>query len=89
MTKHAKMAPLMDGKNKKKKNQKHQDGLGDGKEEEAETKGGIIEGREEEAGILNPCVSPDSYHAGATLAALKREWMVPTMRNPIAVAPKI
>ena len=78
----------MDGKKKKKKKQKHQDGPGDEKEEEAEIKGGISEEREEEAGMLNPRISPDSYHAGAILAALKREWIVLTMRNPIAVAPK-
>ena len=30
------------------------------KEEEREAKGGISEGREEEAGILCPCISPDS-----------------------------
>ena len=30
------------------------------KEEEREAKGGTSEGREEEAGILCPCVSPDS-----------------------------
>ena len=45
---------------KKRKKEKHQDGSGDGKEEEGEAKGGISEGREEEVGILCPCVSPDS-----------------------------
>ena len=45
---------------KKRKKEKHQDGSGDGKEEEREAKGGISEGREEEAGILCPCVSLDS-----------------------------
>ena len=50
----------MEGKKKKKKKQKHQDGPGDGKEEEVEAKGGISEGREEEAGMLNPRFSPDS-----------------------------
>ena len=45
---------------KKRKKLKHQDGSGDGKEEEGEAKGGTSEGREEEAGILNPCVDPDS-----------------------------
>ena len=44
----------------KRKKEKHQDGFGDGKEEEGEAKGGTNEGREEEAGILCPCVSPDS-----------------------------
>ena len=45
---------------KKRKKEKHQDGSGDGKEEKGKAKGGINEGTEEEAGILNPCVSPDS-----------------------------
>ena len=45
---------------KKRKKEKHQDGSGDGKEEEGEAKGGISERREEEAGILCPCVSLDS-----------------------------
>lgn len=86
---HDRTAPLMDWKKKKKKKQKQQDGPDDGKEEEAEVKGDISEGREEEVGMLNPCISPDSYHAGVILATLKRERIVPTMRNPIAVAPKI
>ena len=43
-----------------KKKQKHQEGPNDGREEEAEAKGGISEGREEEAGMLNPRFSPDS-----------------------------
>ena len=45
---------------KKRKKEKYQDGSGDGKEEEREAKGGTNEGIEEEAGILSPCVSPDS-----------------------------
>ena len=44
---------------KKRKKEKHQDRSGDGKEEEGEVKGGTSEGREEEAGILCPYVSPD------------------------------
>ena len=48
------------GEEKKRTKEKHQDGSGDGKEEEGEAKGGTSEGREEEAGILYPCVSPDS-----------------------------
>ena len=39
---------------------KHQDGSGDGKEEEREAKEDTYEGREEEAGVLSPCVSPVS-----------------------------
>ena len=49
----------MEGEKKRKK-EKHQDGSVDGKEEEGEAKGGTSEGKEEEAGILSPCVSPDS-----------------------------
>ena len=45
---------------KKRKKKKHQDESGDGKEEEEEAKWGTSEGREEEAGVLNPCVIPDS-----------------------------
>ena len=45
---------------KKRKKEKYQDGSGDRKEEEGEAKEGISEGREEEAGILNPCPNPDS-----------------------------
>ena len=74
---------------KKRKKLKHQDGSGDGKEEEGEAKGGTSEGREEEAGILNPCVNPDSYHAGTILTMLERERMVLMMSNPSSVAPKI
>ena len=67
----------------------HQDGPGDGKEEEAEAKGGTSEGREEEAGMLNSRISPDSYHAGVILAILERERMVLIMSNSSSVAPKI
>ena len=52
--------PLLVEEEKKRKKEKHQDGSGDGKEEEGETKGDTSEGREEEAGILCPCVSPGS-----------------------------
>ena len=45
---------------KKRKKEKHQDGSGDGKEEEGEAKGCTNEGREEEARILCPCISPNS-----------------------------
>ena len=45
---------------KKRKKEKYQDGSGDGKEEEGEAKEDTRKGREEEAGILCPCVSPDS-----------------------------
>ena len=45
---------------KKRKKEKHQNESGDWKEEEGEAKGGTSEGREEEVGILCPCVSPDS-----------------------------
>ena len=48
------------GVEKKRKKEKHQDRSGDGKEEEGEAKGGTSEGREEEAGLFCPCVSPDS-----------------------------
>ena len=77
------MAPLMEEK------KKHQDESGDGKEEEEEAKWGTSEGREEEAGMLSPCVNPDSYPAGAILAMLERERMVLMMSNPNSVAPKI
>ena len=72
-----------------KKKQKDQDGPSDGREEEAEAKGGTSEGREEEAGMLNPRTSFDSHQVSVILVALERERMVPTMRNPSAVAPKI
>ena len=62
----APVAPILRGgpslvdEEKKRKKEKHQDGSGDGKEEEGEAKGGTSEGREKEAGIFCPCVSPDS-----------------------------
>ena len=62
----APVAPILRGgppwveEEKKRKKEKHQDGSGDRKEEEGEAKGGTSEGRKEEAGILCPCVSPDS-----------------------------
>ena len=74
---------------KKRKKEKHQDGSGDGKEEEREAKGGTNEGREEQVGILCPCVSPDSELAGAMLAMLIREWLVLIMGDPSSVAPKV
>ena len=79
----------MEGKKKRKKKQKHQDVPSDGREEEVETKWGTNEGREEEAGMPSPRTSSDSHQASAILAALERERMVPTMRNPSAVTPKI
>ena len=51
--------PLVE-EEKKRKKEKHQDGSGDGKEEEGEARGGTSKGREEEVGTLCPCVSPDS-----------------------------
>ena len=83
------MAPLVEGEKRQKKKQKHQDALSDGREEEAEAKGGTSEGREEEAGMPSPRTSSDSHQASPILAALERKRMVPTMRNPSAVAPKI
>ena len=79
----------MEGKKKQKKKQKHQDVPSDGREEEAEAKWGTNEGKKEEAGMPSPCTSSDPHQASAILAALERERMVPTMRNPSAVAPKI
>ena len=83
------MAPLMGGEKKHQKKQKHQDVRSDGREEETEAKWGTSEGREEEAGMPSPRTSSDSHQASAILAALERERMVPTMRNPSAVASKI
>ena len=51
--------------------------------------GGTSDGREEEAGMPNPCTSSDSHQASIILAALERERMVPTMRNLNVVALKI
>ena len=48
------------GEEKKRKKEKHQDGFGDGKEEEGEAKEDTSERREEEAGTLSPCISPNS-----------------------------
>ena len=79
----------MEREKKQKKKQKHQDVPSDGKEEKAEAKGGTGEGREEEAGMPSPHTSSDSHQASVILAVLERERMVPTMRNPSAVAPKI
>ena len=79
----------MEGEKKQKKKQKHHDAPSDGREEEAEAKGGTREGREEEAGMPSPRASSDSHQASAMLAALERERMVPTMSNPSAVAQKI
>jgi len=79
----------MEGENEQKKKQKHQDAPSDGREEEAEAKGGTREGRGEEAGMPSPRTSSNSHQASAMLVALERERMVPTMSNPSAVAPKI
>ena len=79
----------MEGEKKQKKKQKHQDVPSDGRDEEAEVKGGTSEGREEEAGMPSPHTSSDSHQARAILAVLERERMVPTIRNPGAVTPKI
>ena len=51
--------------------------------------GGTGDGREEEAGMPNSRTSSDCNRASMILAALEREWMVLTMRNLNAVAPKI
>ena len=72
-----------------KKKQRHLGVTSDGREEEAEAKGGTREGREEEAVEPNPRTSFDCNQAGVILVALERERMVPTMRNLSAVAPKI
>ena len=79
----------MEGEKRQKKKQKHQDAPSDGRKEEAKAKGGTREGREEEAGMPSPRTSSDCHQASAMLAALEREQMVPTMRNPSVVAPKI
>ena len=78
----------MEGGKKQKKKQKHQDIPSDGREEEAKVKGGTNEGREDEAGMPSLRTSSDSHQASAILVVLEREQMVPTMRNPSAVAPK-
>ena len=79
----------MEGEKKQKKKQKHQDVPSNGREEEAEAKGGTSEGKEEEAWMPSPRTSSDSHQASAILATLERERMVPTMRNPSAIALKI
>ena len=79
----------MEGEKRQKKKQKHQDVPSDGREEEAEAKGGTREGGEEEAGMPSPRASSDSHQASAMLVALKRERMVLTMSNPRAIAQKI
>ena len=79
----------MEGEKRQKKKQKHQDAPSDGREEEAEAKGGTRKGGEEEAGMPSPRANSDSHQASAMFAAFERERMVPTIRNPIAVAPKI
>ena len=88
-TKRVRMTPLMEGKKRQKKKQRHQDAPSDGREEEAEAKGGTRKGGEEETGMPTPHASSDSPQASATLATLERERMVPTMSNPSAIAPKI
>jgi len=50
---------------------------------------GTSDGREEEAGMPNPRTNSDYNRAGIILAALGKEWMVPTMRNLSAVTSKI
>ena len=50
------MASLMEGEKK----QKHQDAPSDGREEEAEAKGGTREEGEEEVRMPNPRISSDS-----------------------------
>ena len=52
--------PSLVGEEKKRKKEKHQDGSGGGKEEEREAKRGTSERKEEKAGILCLCISPDS-----------------------------
>ena len=84
-TKCVRMTPLMEGE----KRQKYQDVPSDGREEEAEAKGGTREGGEEEVGMPSPRASSDSHQASAMLAALERERMVLTMSIPSAIAPKI
>ena len=53
-----------------------------------EAKWGTSEGREEEVGMPSPRTSSDSHQVSTILEVLERERMVPTMRNPSAVAPK-
>ena len=58
-----------------KKKQRHPDGASDG--------------REEEAGMLNPRTSSDGSRASIILATIVRERMVLMMGNLSVVAPKI
>ena len=51
--------------------------------------GGTSDGREEEAGTLNPHTSSNSNRARIILAIIKRERLVPVIGNLTAVAPKI
>ena len=51
--------------------------------------GGTSDGREEEAGMPNPHSNSNSNRASIVLAAVEQKWMVPTMGNLSAVAPKI
>ena len=51
--------------------------------------GGANDGREEEAGMLNPRTSSDNNRASIMLAKIERERMVPAMGNLSVVAPKI
>ena len=54
------MAPLTEGEKRQKKKQKHQGVPSDGREEEAEAKGGTREGGEEEARMPNARINFDS-----------------------------
>ena len=74
---------------KKKKKQRHLGGTSDEEKKKRRHLGGTSDGREEEARMPNPCTSSDCNRASVILAALKKERMVPTMRNLSAVAPKI
>ncbi|XP_030959410.1 erlin-2-B-like [Quercus lobata] len=89
-TKRVRMTPLMEGEKRQKKKQKHPDAPNDGREEEAEAKGGTREGGEEEAGMPSPCASSDSPQASAMLVALERERMIvipssSTIRNGFSI----
>ena len=50
---------------------------------------GTSDGREEEAGMLNPHTSSDGSRASIILATIARKRMVPVMKNLSVVAPKI
>ena len=71
------------------------DGIGDGREEEAEmpdpqscsssnraSMDGTDDGREKEAETPNPHTCSSSNRASIALAAIKQVWMIPVMRNP-------